>query len=1397
MEPQEGRPKNFETDDLNPFARATLAFMNPLFRLGAKRPLEQRDVGMVADDERVAQVHARFVKAYEKERLLPKEKRSIWRAIFATIGWWRPLFAFLLQGIGSGCGFAPPLILKALTQHFICSTTKGLYYSNALLSHDTLWTLVCMLFVIPVTGTVCSGNSYVMFSHFGTIARNAIIPSVYKKALVVGSGAKATFSTGQIMNLFANDIVHIQNMIQNFAEPAFGLPQLAAALALIYQEMQVSMFVGLGLIVCVVPIMVVAILIMAVNRNHKIIEGDTRIKVTNEVLAGIRILRYMGWERAFEKKIDQVREHELKYLLKMNAMMPVFIFCIMLVPIVMPVLMFYCYISLGNQLDPSKTFTVISLFGLIMTPIYLIPTLIQNWVLAAVSAKRIYRFLESAELPDYVDKAPLADSDVVISLESANLSWLSEEEVEAAAKAEKEAAEELAKRRAKEARLGGKRPEPATTTAASTYVAVATSDPVAVELKAVDGDAATPQVNRAVQTLMDLSVTIRRGECVAIVGSVGSGKSSFLAGLLGELQPSTYDKNTPPGKVSVRGSVAYHSQVPWILNATVRDNILFGAPLDTARFEAAIEAACLGPDIAMLPFGLDTEIGERGINLSGGQKARVSFARTVYRDADLILLDDPLSAVDAHVGEKIFRHGIRTVLREKTVVLVTHQIHLIDDFDQVVILDGGRIKACGRPEEVKSFVEALGAGVTPSPSATCLSGLVAAFEATTTNRPTRAASTHKDKEVADISALAPPKKQEQTKGQEDGKNLMTTEEKAVSNVAWSVYKYYFDHGGFLWVVGVVFVAAVSSGVWSYSSFWLSDWGKENVKRQILAKYHLSTPMSTADNVGYFNIYACLNMLYVTGASFRTSVSIWMAYNASRNMHRQLLSRVLRAPVGWFDTTPLGRIINRFSADITQSDEKLGYTIGFFIGLCTNMIGIVITISITTNGYFAIVIPGLFYIYYHVQRFFRKTNTELKRLENISRSPILTEFSQALTGATSLRAFGEADKYVHRMERSVDENTTVNILLQIARWWLAIRLDFIGGVTSFFIAALCAGDPTIIPPEYLSLALQQAFSMTQFLKNMVQMGSDVEAAMSSIERVKYYSEEIEVEEPLWQPKLGKDGKPEKVLLSEREEDAIVAFHAPPKDWPSEGRVEFRDVSMRYRDGPLVLKNLSASLSPREKVGIAGRTGSGKSSLMVTLFRMSPLETGAIFIDGVDISKLPLVSLRSRLGIVPQDPVMFSATLRYNLDPFSEFDDMTIWSVLESVQLKEAVQNLPGELEFLVSEGGENFSTGQRQLINLARVLLRKPKVLVLDEATASIDNETDQLIGTMMKTKFQDCTVLTIAHRLHTIIDSDRIMTLSAGTLSELAAPSQLLENQDGLFAQLWAQHLMSHNHNQE
>lgn len=438
--------------------------------------------------------------------------------------------------------------------------------------------------------------------------------------------------------------------------------------------------------------------------------------------------------------------------------------------------------------------------------------------------------------------------------------------------------------------------------------------------------------------------------------------------------------------------------------------------------------------------------------------------------------------------------------------------------------------------------------------------------------------------------------------------------------------------------------------------------------------------------------------------------------------------------------------------------------GFVIGIFFSILSIAFNICYSTNGTFILLLIPLAYFYFNVQKFFRSTNTELKRLENISRSPIFVEFNQALQGVTSLRAFKEERQFVQRMEDCVDKNTTTFILLQLAKWWLTIRLDSIGGCISFFVAALSVASPKFISAKYLGLALQNAFMITGMMKNLVNMGSQVEASMSSIERIKYYTEEIDCEEP------------------NKIEDA-------PHNWPNSGEITAVDVKMRYRDGPLVLNGVNFSIKAGEKVGIAGRTGSGKSSLMVALFRMEIIEEGIISIDDIDISKISLHSLRSKVAIIPQDPVMFSATLRFNIDPFNEVEDDEIWKVLELVNMKESVLALKFKLEELVSEGGENFSSGQRQLICIARAALRKPKILVLDEATASIDNETDVLIQKMIRSSFSKCTILTIAHRLHTIIDSDRILIMDNGNVAEFDTPNNLLEKPNGLFKGLWSRHL--------
>lgn len=775
----------------------------------------------------------------------------------------------------------------------------------------------------------------------------------------------------------------------------------------------------------------------------------------------------------------------------------------------------------------------------------------------------------------------------------------------------------------------------------------------------------------------------------------------------------------------------------------------------------------------------------------------------------------PLSSVlDAHVADHIFNRGILTNLigQGKTVVLVTHQVHLLDRCDTIFVMDEGVIKAKGNISQLRSMgidinylsnLSNINADDCDNSTMTCFGDNISSA------REKGNKTKHMSKAVEENSLM---------KTDKPSSTLMTAEERVEGIVEADVYVYFISVGGPLLFCVVLLITIGSVALQCYASFYLSDWGKDTTIRMLTARYCAKTgycnikEFTSDENVSFLNMYALFMMLYLVGTTIRTAFMVTIGINSSRYLHRNLLRRILAAPVAFFDSTPMGRILNRFSADITQIDEKLGYTIGWVVGLLLALLGVVGSISYSTNGLFLVVIPPLFFIYYRIQLFFRRTNTELKRLENISRSPIYTEFQETLQGVSSLRAFGEEATVIKKLQYRIDQNSIAMILQLIVAWWLNIRLDLISACTSFFVAALAAGAPSFIPLQYLGLALQQSFQLTSQMKMLLSQAAIVEAMMSSVERIQHYSENVDVEEALMLTEPSTVNKPQVIpnadveLAEQKVEnykhlvfaspsvlEARFSACSPPDNWPDKGCIEFRNVSMCYRDGPLVLNNFTASLNATEKVGIAGRTGSGKSSLMVALFRIAPLASGSIFIDGIDTSTVPLSVLRSRIGIIPQDPVIFSATIRYNLDPLSLHTDDALWSVLEMVSMKDTIISLPLQLLDIVSESGDSLSLGQRQLLNIARVLLRKPKILVMDEATASIDNDTDELIQNMVRERFRGCTVLTIAHRLNTIIEADRIMVLEKGQLSEFDTP-RALTNSRGLFASLWAQHQSNRDH---
>uniref|UniRef100_A0A8C1NE13 ATP-binding cassette, sub-family C (CFTR/MRP), member 3 n=1 Tax=Cyprinus carpio TaxID=7962 RepID=A0A8C1NE13_CYPCA len=840
------------------------------------------------------------------------------------------------------------------------------------------------------------------------------------------------------------------------------------------------------------------------------------------------------------------------------------------------------------------------------------------------------------------------------------------------------------------------------------------------------------------QAILDnINVMVPQGSLLAVVGHVGCGKTSLVCALLGEMEKLE-------GQISIRGSVAYVPQQAWIQNATVRDNILFGRPYVEQKYRCVLEACALTPDLEVLPGGDQTEIGEKGINLSGGQRQRVSLARALYSEADVYLLDDPLSAVDAHVAKHIFDNviGPEGALKGKTRILVTHGISFLPQVDNILVMVDGRVSEMGSYQDLLKQ-----------------NGAFAEFL-----RNYSLEDIIEDDEIIDL--LLDEEEEEFPDDALSNHTDMVDNEPVVNearrqfmslshaSVFWCVcvlqvkLKVYWEYAkavGPLLSLFICFLYGCQSATSIGANFWLSEWTNDALQN--------GTQHRASTRVG---VYAALGLSQGVLVMFSSFTLALGKIQAARKLHQTLLDNKFHTPQSFFDTTPIGRIINRFSKDIYVIDEVLPSTVLMFLGTFFASVSTMIVIIFSTP-IFALVIVPLMLLYCCVQRFYVATSRQLKRLESVSRSPIYSHFSETITGTSVIRAYGRNTAFVLLSDMKVDENQKSYYPGIVSNRWLGVRIEFIGNCIVLFAALFAVIGKEKLSPGLVGLSVSYALQVTMSLNWMVRMTSDLESNIVAVERVKEYSETV-TEAP-W----------------------IVKDKQPPPDWPPKGNVEFIDYSVRYREGlDLVLRNISLEVKGGEKIGIVGRTGAGKSSMTLCLFRLLEAADGEIVIDEVKISEIGLHDLRSKLTIIPQEPVLFSGTLRMNLDPFEKYSDEEVWKVLELSHLKKFVSNQASKLELECSEGGENLSVGQRQLVCLARALLRKTRILVLDEATAAVDLETDNLIQSTIRTQFEDCTVFTIAHRLNTIMDYTRVLVLDKGKIAEFDTPANLLA-QKGIF----------------
>ncbi|KAG9334968.1 hypothetical protein JZ751_006191, partial [Albula glossodonta] len=1098
-------------------------------------------------------------------------------------------------------------------------------------------------------------------------------------SLVITSAARRTCTVGEIVNLVSADTQKLMDFVVYFNAVWLAPIEIALCLFFLWQHLGPSALAGIATVILIFPLNGFIAKKRSKLQEVQMKYMDGRIKLMNEILNGIKILKFYAWEKAFLEQVLGYRQRELKALKKSQILYSISIASFNSSSFLIAFAMFGVYVLIDdkNVLDAQKVFVSMALINILKTPLSQLPFAMSTTMQAMVSLKRLGKFLCQEELKtDSVTKAAFSSDGEAVVVDNGTFSWSRE---------------------------------------------------------------GPPCLKR-------VCMRVPRGSLVAVVGHVGSGKSSLLSAMLGEMEKRS-------GNVLVKGAVAYVPQQAWIQNATLRDNIVFGRERKESWYQRVLEACALLPDLEILPAGDATEIGEKGLNLSGGQKQRVSLARAVYRKADVYLLDDPLSAVDAHVGQHIFDKviGPRGVLRDKTRILVTHGMSFLPQADLILVLVDGEITEMGSYLELLSrhgafadFIRAFASSERKESSVQRGTRKSSSRLSMTDFMPvSRDLSQEQliggDTVSTSLQTMEPISDTDQDQTPEDLGKLTEVDRARTGRVKLEMYMEYFRTIGLALILPILFLYAFQQAASLTYNYWLSLWADDPIVN--------GTQLNTDLKLGVYGALGFAQGVAIFGTTVAISVG---GIIASRHLHLDLLNNVLHSPMSFFECTPSGNLLNRFSKEVDAIDCMIPDGLKMMLSYLFKLLEVCIIVLLATP-FAAVVILPLSLLYAFIQSFYVATSCQLRRLESVSRSPIYTHFNETVQGASVIRAFGEQPRFILQANHRVDHNQTSYFPRFVATRWLAVNLEFLGNGVVLAAAILSVMGKATLSPGIVGLAVSHSLQVTGILSWIVRSWTDVENNIVSVERVKEYADTPK--EAAW----------------------TVETSTLPVAWPQTGTIEFRDYGLQYRRGlEWALKGITLHIQEKEKVGIVGRTGAGKSSLALGIFRILEAAKGEIYIDGVNIAEIGLHDLRSRITIIPQDPVLFSGSLRMNLDPFDAYSDEEVWSALELAHLKNFVSGLPDKLNHECSEGGENLSLGQRQLVCLARALLRKTKILVLDEATAAVDLETDTLIQSTIRSQFEDCTVLTIAHRLNTIMDytSVAISTGCAGKLDWCEASSQ-------------------------
>jgi ATP-binding cassette, subfamily C (CFTR/MRP), member 1 len=1091
-------------------------------------------------------------------------------------------------------------------------------------------------------------------SRVGIRIRAAMISAVYNKAVRV-EGIEA--HVGDVIGLVSADAYRLYEGCTYFHYLWSGPLEALAIIILLIVLTGVSALIGLGILLLLVPFQFWLARLMTIYRRAGIAATEHRVGIMHEILLAIKMVKFYAWEESFAKKVSDIRDEELSYMKKSACVKSVNLMTVFVIPPLLALSIFSIYVffvsgTLKSSIHHPLVFLTESAFLFVA----------ENVLPAAVAFTTLSLF-NTLRFPLVV--LPRAVRTVADA-------WAASERLE----------EFLLRPEMEEMKRGKK---------------------AVIKFKKADiGYLACGTV------LKNINLTIPAGSLWGVVGPVGGGKTTLVSALLGEARILS-------GSLKTGGSVAYVPQNPWVQHGTVRDNILFGLPYDEKRYETAVFSCALKPDLAMLPKGDQTEIGERGINVSGGQKQRIALARAVYSQADMYILDTPLSAVDQHTCSHIFTHAIKGCMKGKTVVLVTHQIELLDRCDMMSVIKKGEMRYFGKFD------------------ATVIKKEFPGWESHTVDHQQEEGSQKKKTDKVERAVVPDTSEAE-----------LRLKGKARRN-AWQVW---FKNAGYAASVLAAIIAVFTQSIRIVSDWFIRYWVADGLKAATERLGSRTTIPIYAGLVAAFLIFLLTRGLWFYNYALKSATV----------MHNQLFTKIVAAPISFFTITPLGPLLNSFSKDQDSVDSGLPDSVHITMIYALITLTTVILVCIEIPYY--IIVASLLIIGFALMQWYATPAVKtVKSFVQKTNSPIFSHVSETLHGISIVRAFGATPRFLRDNLNIIDRNHKAQFNADHVNLWISFWLDLLAALLMLATVLFVVGIDTIGAAGG-GLAISNSIQTFVFFSMVVRGFSDFNSEVNSVQRIDNY-------------------------IRKTQSEKTDVINSLADNWPPAGKIEYKDVVLSYFPGyPPVLNGVTLTIKPGEKIGIVGRTGSGKSTLMMALFRLVELERGSVVIDGIDIGHVGLRDFRSKLAIIPQEPVMFRGTIRSNLDPFNQYSDETLWNALELSGLKKSVDRMDGKLEAKVDEGGSNFSLGQKQLFCLARAVLKDSKILVLDEATAAMDLETDGFIQKTIRKVFWDRTVLTIAHRLDTIIDSDRILVMNRGRVQEFDTVFNLLTNKESEFYQL-------------